>query len=101
MTKATAPTEKFKKQRENTKTPPKTSIKQRLRTDLGLPVGVTIATQLSWGNDNHPTGVVKPVYGIQTFRLATKAVIIRNAHMAHINSFKFSNSVSILTEASF
>ena len=34
MTKAPTPTEKSKKQRNNTKTPPKTSITQRLRTDL-------------------------------------------------------------------
>ena len=46
MTKAPTPTEKSKKQRENTKTPPKTSITQRLQTDLG----VTTATQLVWLN---------------------------------------------------
>ena len=40
------------------KTPPKTSITQRLLTDLGRSVG---------GYDSHPTGVIKPVYGIQTF----------------------------------
>ena len=37
----------------------------------------TIADRLrmvSWGNDSHPTGVVKPVYGIPTFPLTTKAV---------------------------
>ena len=39
-----------KKQRDNTKTPPKTSITQRLRTDLGRSVGVTIATHLVWLN---------------------------------------------------
>ena len=50
MTKAPTPTEKSKKQRDNTKTPPKTSITQRLRTDLGQPVGVTIAIQLVWLN---------------------------------------------------
>ena len=50
MTKAPTPTEKSKKQRETTKTPPKTSITQRLRTDLGRSVGVTIATQLVWLN---------------------------------------------------
>ena len=54
------PTEKSKKQRDNTNTPPKTSITQRLRTDLGLSVGVTTATQ---------TGVIKPVYEILTFPL--------------------------------
>ena len=38
-----------KKQRDNTKTPPKTSITQRLRTDLGRLVLVT-TTQLVWLN---------------------------------------------------
>ena len=61
MTKAPTPTEKSKKQCDNKKTPPKTAISQptisdRLRT-------------VSWGNDNHPTYVVKPVYGIQTLPL--------------------------------
>ena len=46
---------KFENQR-STQTPPKTSITQRLRTDLERSVGVT----------NHPTGVVKPVYGYLT-----------------------------------
>ena len=46
-----APTNrKSKKQRDNTKTQPKTSIKQRLRADLGRSVGVTIATHLMWLN---------------------------------------------------
>ena len=39
-----------KKQRDNTKTPPKTSITQRLQIDLGRSVWVTIATQLVWFN---------------------------------------------------
>ena len=51
MTKAASPTEKSKKQRDNTKTPPKTSITQRLRTDLGRSVGVTTANQLVWLNN--------------------------------------------------
>ena len=50
MTKATTPTEKSKKQRDNTKTPPKISITQRLRTDLGRSVGVTTANQMAWLN---------------------------------------------------
>ena len=41
---------KSQKQRNNTKTPPKTSITQRLRTDLGRSVLVTIATHLVWLN---------------------------------------------------
>ena len=65
MTKAPTPTEKSKKERDNTKTPPKTSITQGLRIDLGRSVGVTIATQLVW---------FKPVYGIPTFPLTVKAV---------------------------
>ena len=50
MTKTPTPTEKSKKQRENTKTPPQTSIIQRLRIDLGRSVGVKTATQLVWLN---------------------------------------------------
>ena len=59
MTKAPTPTEKSKNRHENTKTPPKTSITQRLRIDLGLSVGITIVTQLLWLNrlldPNFPT----------------------------------------------
>ena len=33
---------------DNTKTPPKTSITQRLRTDLGRSFGVTTVIQLLW-----------------------------------------------------
>ena len=46
MTKAPTPTEKLNKQRYNTKTPLKTSITQRLRTDLGRPAGATEVTPL-------------------------------------------------------
>ena len=65
MKKTHTPTEKSKKQRDNTKTHKKTS-------DYA-----TIAGRLwtvSWSNDSHRTGVVKPVYGIPTFPLTTKAV---------------------------
>ena len=45
MTKAPTPTEKAKKHRDkHKKTPPKTSITQRLQTDLGRSVGVTAVT---------------------------------------------------------
>ena len=50
MTKAITPREKSKKQRDITKTPPKTSITQRLQTDLGRSVWVTTATSLVWLN---------------------------------------------------
>ena len=56
--------QKIRKPKDNTQTPQKTSITQRLRTDLGRSVGVT----------SHPTGVVKPVYGYPTFPLTAKAV---------------------------
>ena len=48
MTKAPTPTEMSKGQSDNTKNATKSSIKQQLRTDLGLSVGVTTATQLVW-----------------------------------------------------
>ena len=47
MTKAPTPTEMSKGQ-VTTQTPQKSSIKQRLRTDLGRSVGLTQATQLVW-----------------------------------------------------
>ena len=46
MTKAPTPTEKSKKQSDNTKTPPKLRFTQQLQTDLGQSVGSTIATLL-------------------------------------------------------
>ena len=64
MTKTPIPTENSKTKGQHTQTPPKTSITQQLRTDLGRSVGVT----------SNPTGVVKPVYGIPTFPLTAKAV---------------------------
>ena len=65
MTKAPTPTEKIKKKCDNTKTQPKTSITQRLRTNVGRSLEVPTATQLC---------VVKQVYGIQTFPLTAKVV---------------------------
>ena len=41
-------TENVRKQSDNTKTPPKRWIRQRLRTDSGWSVGVTTATKLVW-----------------------------------------------------
>ena len=40
----------LKKQRDKRKMPPKTSITQRLRTDLGWSVGETTAIQPVWLN---------------------------------------------------
>ena len=50
---------------DNTKTPPKTSITQRLRTYLGWSVGVTTVIQLVWLNR---------VSRVPTFPLTTKEV---------------------------
>ena len=65
MTKAPTPTEKSKKQRDNKKKGHQNfdykTISDRLRT-------------VGWGNDSHPTGVVKSVYGIATFSLTAKTV---------------------------
>ena len=58
MTKDPTPTEKPKKQIDNVDTPPKMSITQRLRTDLGRSVEVTIATQLAkpvWFTESQPS----------------------------------------------
>ena len=65
MTKAPTPTEKSKKHRDNIKNANKTSITQRLRTDLGWSVGVTAV---------NATGVVKPVNERSTFPLTATAV---------------------------
>ena len=64
MTKPPIPTENSKTKGQHTQKPPKTSITQRLRTDLGRSVGVT----------SNPTGVVKPVYGIPTFPLTKLSI---------------------------
>ena len=48
MTKTPTPTEMSKGQSDNTNNATKSSIKQRLRTDLGRSVGVTKATKLVW-----------------------------------------------------
>ena len=65
MTKAITPTEKIqnatRQHKHATKNFDYTTIADRLRT-------------VSWSNDSHPTGVVKPVYGIPTFPLTAKAV---------------------------
>ena len=64
MTKTLTTTENSKKQSDNTKTIPKdfdyTMIADRRRT-------------VNWSNNSHQTCVIKPVYGILNFQLATKA----------------------------
>ena len=63
--------QKIQKPKDNTQTPPKTSITQRFRTDLGWSVGVK----------SHPTAVVKP--GLKGTNLPThrnSSVIKRTRH---------------------
>ena len=61
--------QKAKWQYENaTKNFEYTGIADRLRT-------------VSWSNDSHPTGVVKPVYGIPTFPRTAKAVYQKDMHL--------------------
>ena len=50
LTNAPTPTEMSKEQSDNTNNTTKSSITQRLQTDLGRSVGVTTATQLVWLN---------------------------------------------------
>ena len=71
MTKPPIPTENSKTKGQHTQTPPKTSITQRLRTDLGRSVGVT----------SNPTGVVKP--GLRDPNLPTnhKSRVIKRTHI--------------------
>ena len=65
MIKTPTLTKYSKTHHDNSKTPRKTSIAQRLQTDLEQSVGTTTAT---------PTGMVKPVHGILTFSVTAKAV---------------------------
>ena len=65
VTKTPTPTDLSNKQRDNIKDATKnldyTTIADRLRT-------------VSWSNNSHPTGVVKPVNERSTFPLTAKAV---------------------------
>ena len=57
------------KARTPTKNPESNVTIQKRRQNFDY---TTIAERLrmvSWSNDSHPTGVAKPVYGIQTFAL--------------------------------
>ena len=53
------PTEMSKGQSDNTNNAKKRSITQRLRTDLGMSVGVTTATQLVWLGTRQTSGIGK------------------------------------------
>ena len=64
MTKAPIPT-KFKKTKVNT---------QNATKNFDYTTSVGRLRMVSWSNDSHPTGVVKPVYEIPTFPLTAKAL---------------------------
>ena len=68
MTKAPTPTETSKGQSDNTKNATKSSITQRLWTDLGRSVGVTTATQLVWF-----TGFTGPTFPLTTTAVHSRA----------------------------
>ena len=72
-----------KKQRDNTKTTPKFSITQRLRTDLGRSVGVTTATKLV---------LLNRFYGIQTFPLTAKVVKQNDTNLKCVNNAPYMRS---------
>ena len=60
--KSPTPTEKSKKQSDNTQTPPKTSITQRLRTDLGR--SNTFSLQRFKSYDQHAYKIRKTLYNL-------------------------------------
>ena len=64
MTKAPTPTEKSKKQRNN----------KKRHQNFDYTTSANLLRTVNWSNDSHQTDVVKPVYGIPTFPLTTKAV---------------------------
>ena len=48
-----------------------TKIADRLRT-------------VNWSNDNNPTDMVKPVYGIPTFQITAKAVLSKGHKLKNL-----------------
>ena len=39
---------------------------------------------VSWSNDSHTAGVVKPVYGIPTFQVTANAVLSRGHTLSNL-----------------
>ena len=83
MTKAPTPAELSKGQGDNTKTPQKSSITQRSRTDLGRSVGVTTSTQLVWF-----TWFTGP--NLPTHR-NSRVIEDKNMQMVHYSDIKVAN----------
>ena len=82
MTKAHTPAEMSKGQSDNI-TPQKSSITQRLRTDLGRSVGVTTATQLVWFT--RFTGPNLPTHR------NSRVIEDKNMQMVHYSDIKVAN----------
>ena len=72
MTKVHAPTEGSATTQKATKNFDYTKIAGRLRP-------------VSWSNDSHPTGVVKPIYGVPTFPLITQAPLSKGQTFKNVN----------------
>ena len=70
-------------QHRHQKTTDYTTIADRFRT-------------VSWGNDSHPTGVVKPVYGIPTFPLTATAMLSKGRTLKKYLSCKCRRRLSVL-----
>ena len=99
---------KSKTQRENTKTPPKTSITQRLRTDLGRSVWLTIATQLVWFINGIPDLAIFAIFWLCCRRghpcftntcLATFVMLYMN--MIYISQWLFGGNLKFYTISMF
>ena len=80
MTKTPIPTENSKIKGQHTQTPPKTSITQQLRTDLGRSVGET----------SNPTGVVYRFYRahLPTHR-NSRVIEGKDMEILHYSGIKF------------
>ena len=63
ITNAPTPTENSKKQSE----------KQKCHQTFDYRTTADRLRTVSWNNDSHPTGLIKPVYGILNFHLTAKA----------------------------
>ena len=74
--KSPTPTEKSRKQSDNTKTAPK----------LRLPNDGDRLGAVTWSNGSYPTNVVKSVYGIQTFLLTAKLCYQKDKHLKFVNN---------------
>ena len=52
---------------------PKSKVKTQRHQNFDYTLIADRHRTVSWSDDSHPTDVVKPVFGIQTFQFTTKA----------------------------